>query len=181
MRRAWQWFYRLYAVRRNVVLGRSVHIGLWSILAAATRLTVGDDVYIGKNCTIEVDGSIGSGVLIANNVGLLGRRDHDYTCVGKRVRHSPWIGDADFDAGIKAKRLVVEDDVWIGFGAIVLSGITVGRGSVVAAGSIVTRDVAPYSIVAGNPARRVGERFNAEEIARHEALLGLEPRALPVV
>jgi acetyltransferase-like isoleucine patch superfamily enzyme len=175
IKRAWQWFYRLYAVRKNVELGRSVHIGLWSILAASTRLTVGDEVYIGKNCTIEVDGSIGNGVLIANNVGLLGRRDHDYTCVGKLVRNAPWIGDTDFDPAIKEKRLVVEDDVWIGFGAIVLSGITVGKGSVVAAGSIVTRDVAPYSIVAGNPARRVSDRFNAEEIVRHEVLLSRAP------
>lgn len=58
--------------------------------------------------------------------------------------------------------IVVADDVWIGHGAIVLSGVTLGRGSVVAAGSIVTRDVAPYSVVAGAPARRLRSRVTTD-------------------
>jgi acetyltransferase-like isoleucine patch superfamily enzyme len=67
---------------------------------------------------------------------------------------------------------VVEDDVWIGFGAIVLSGSRIGRGAVIAAGAVVTSDVSPYAIMAGIPAREIAKRFNREEILRHEELLG---------
>lgn len=58
--------------------------------------------------------------------------------------------------------IVLGDDVWIGHGAVILSGVTLGRGSVIAAGSIVTRDVADYAIVAGSPARVVRSRFGAD-------------------
>jgi acetyltransferase-like isoleucine patch superfamily enzyme len=66
---------------------------------------------------------------------------------------------------------VVEDDVWIGHSAIVLSGITIRHGSIVAAGAVVTSDVAPYSIVAGIPARTIRYRFSEDEIVQHEELL----------
>jgi acetyltransferase-like isoleucine patch superfamily enzyme len=62
--------------------------------------------------------------------------------------------------GITAQGITIEDDVWIGSGAIVTDGVTVGKGAVVAAGSVVTRNVAPYSVVAGSPAkliRRIGD------------------------
>ncbi len=65
----------------------------------------------------------------------------------------------------------VGDDVWVGFGAIVLSGVRIGRGAIIAAGSVVTKDVEPYAIVAGNPAVKVGARFDNAEIAQHEARL----------
>ncbi|MFA7429334.1 MAG: DapH/DapD/GlmU-related protein, partial [Rhodospirillaceae bacterium] len=134
-------------------------------------LSVGDDVYIGKFCTIEVDGRIGNQVLIANGVGLVGRHDHDFTTVGVPVRSAPWVGDAAFKATHGPEILVVEDDVWLGYGCIVLSGVTVGRGAIVSAGAVVTHDVAPYAIVAGVPARAVGERFSPDERLRHETIL----------
>jgi virginiamycin A acetyltransferase len=61
----------------------------------------------------------------------------------------------------------LESDVWIGHGAIILQGVRIGEGSVVAAGSVVTKDVAPYTIVAGNPARTVRDRFEPDQIERH--------------
>lgn len=167
----WQGLYRRYAVRDHVMLGENVHIGMGSVLDATVGLTVGRDVYIGKGCTLEFNGSIGDGVMIANRVGLIGRHDHDVSTVGKCVRHAPWIGDAGFDPLKKAERLVVEDDVWIGYGAIVLSNVTVGRGAIVAAGALVSKDVPPYALVAGVPARIRSWRFSDEEIDRHEVVL----------
>ncbi len=67
--------------------------------------------------------------------------------------------DADFFAWRRAHRCLVGHDVWIGHGAIILPGVTVGTGAVVAAGAVVSRDVAPYSIVAGVPARMLRRRF----------------------
>lgn len=58
--------------------------------------------------------------------------------------------------------IVLGDDVWIGHGAVILSGVTLGRGSVVAAGAVVTRDVAEYDVVAGSPARKIRSRLEAD-------------------
>jgi acetyltransferase-like isoleucine patch superfamily enzyme len=57
---------------------------------------------------------------------------------------------------VEERPVVIEDDVWIGFGSAVLKGVTIGRGAVVAAMSVVTKDVPAYTIVAGNPAREIG-------------------------
>jgi acetyltransferase-like isoleucine patch superfamily enzyme len=167
LRRLWQILYRLYGVRGRTTIGRCVHIGVGSIIDAHVGLTIADDVYIGKACTIECDGSIGSGTMIANRVGLIGRRDHDYRYVGAMIRHSPWVGDAD----LRNLKLVIEEDCWIGFGAIVLTGVRIGRGSIIGAGSVVTKDVEPYSIVTGAPGKKVGVRFNRDEIVRHETAI----------
>ena len=68
--------------------------------------------------------------------------------------------DADFFAWRRAHHCTIGHDVWLGHGAIVLPGRKIGTGSVIAAGAIVTKDVAPYTIVAGNPARAVRRRFS---------------------
>jgi acetyltransferase-like isoleucine patch superfamily enzyme len=168
LRGLFQCVYRVYGVRENVELGADVHIGVGSYLWAPNRFRVHDDVYIGKRCTIEVDGSIGSGTLLGNNVGLVGRFDHDHTIVGSIIRHAPWIGDSGYQGKGLGLEIVIEQDVWIGYGAIVLSGVRIGRGAVVAAGALVVSDVEPYAIVGGNPARSLGMRFTEAEIAAHE-------------
>ena len=68
--------------------------------------------------------------------------------------------------------VVVEDDVWVGCGAIILKGVRIGRGSVVAAGALVNRDVLPYNIVGGVPAKVIGVRFrDLETLHRHDSAL----------
>jgi acetyltransferase-like isoleucine patch superfamily enzyme len=62
--------------------------------------------------------------------------------------------------------IVVKDDVWIGFRAIIMSGVTIGQGAMVAANAVVTKNVPPYAIVGGNPARIIKYRFSEEVIAR---------------
>lgn len=165
-----QRLWRLYAVRGRVTIGRDVHIGIGSMISAPRELVIADDVYIGHYCTIQTDGRIGRGVLIANSVGLIGRNDHDFRCVGRYIRHAPWVRDTDYDPALH-QELIVEDDVWIGYGAVVLSGLTIGRGAIVAAGAVVTKDVAPYAIVGGNPARKLSERLTPDQIAEHERIL----------
>jgi acetyltransferase-like isoleucine patch superfamily enzyme len=168
VRRLWQLIYRGYGVRKNVTAGAGLHIGIGSIIDAPRQMVIGRDVYIGKFCTIECDGKIGDYVMVANNVGLIGRYDHDHRYVGKPIAHAPWIGNADYRGAGRGLEVIVGDDVWIGFGAIVLSGVTIGRGALIAAGSVVTSDVPPYAIAVGNPARQVGQRFTDAEIAAHE-------------
>lgn len=162
---------RRLSVGNRVRLGKDVHIGLGTKIWASTQLTIEGDVYIGRFCTIECDGRIGSGTLIANLVGIVGRDDHDLSAVGVSARRAPWIGDDVFERRGKRVEVEIGTDVWIGYGATILSGVTIGRGAIVAAGAVVTRNAAPYSIVAGNPAREVGRRFSDDQIAAHERVL----------
>lgn len=89
-------------------------------------------------------------------------------------RASAYFDDAqdepDFFAWRRAQPVTIGHDVWIGHGAIVLPGRRIGDGAVVAAGAVVTKDVAPYTIVAGVPAKPVRERFPAAIAARLQAL-----------
>jgi len=158
-------------VGNNVVLGQRFHLGLFSYLSAPRRLTLGNDVYIGKFCTIQCNGTIGSGTLIANSVGIVGRRDHDFRAVGTAVRLAPWAGETLRLADDPLNAVEIGPDVWIGYAATVLSGVKIGRGAVIGAGSVVINDVAPYAIVSGNPARQIGSRFSADQIYVHEASL----------
>ncbi len=77
-----------------------------------------------------------------------------------------------FAGGPHLEPTVVERDVWIGHGVTVLQGVRIGEGSVIAAGSVVTKDGPPNSIVAGNPGRVLRERFDSQTLADHcKALL----------
>lgn len=159
---------RILAVRRNVLLGSGFHVGPGSVIWAPRRLTIGDDVYVGKHVTIEVDGTIGDGVLIANLVGIVGRTDHDQNDIGMSIRNSRWVGDFPNEL---SQSTVIGTDVWIGYGAIILSGVSIGDSSIIGAGSVVISDVAANSIVVGNPGRIVGHRFDHAELEHHwEAL-----------
>ena len=114
------------------------------------HIILGNCVQFGENCVIETDVEFGDKVLCARNVSFVGRNDHIYNIVGKAI----W----DSGRGVN-ELIVVDDDVWIGHGAIILSGVKIGKGSIVAAGSVVTKNVEPYTIVAGNPAKFVTNRF----------------------
>jgi acetyltransferase-like isoleucine patch superfamily enzyme len=137
---------------------------------APERLELGDHTYLGHDVCIETNCRIGRYVLIANRVGLIGRRDHDFKTVGVPVRFGHWIGSERSPSAHRSDAVQIDDDVWIGYGATVLSGVRIGRGAIVAAGAVVRNDVAPYAIVGGNPALPMGQRFaTAEEISSHEA------------
>jgi acetyltransferase-like isoleucine patch superfamily enzyme len=155
-------------VRENVSVGAGVHIGIGTTLWAPNSFEVADDVYVGKRCTIEVNGSLGRGSLLGNNVGLVGRHDHKWSDLGVPIRHAQWIGDSDVDSNSALHSVVIGEDCWIGYGATILSGVKIGAGAIVGAGAVVTSDVAPMDIVAGVPAREVGVRFRGEAVREHQ-------------
>lgn len=161
----------LLAPHRNISIGINSTFGRGTVLWAPNKMTIGNNVYIGKYCTLQADIEMGNNIVIANNVGLIGKYDHDYSKVGVSIKDAPWIGDSSYNFKGKNKKIVVEDDVWIGYGAIVFTGISIHRGAIVAAGSVVTHDVPAYSIVGGNPAHVLGQRFTEEEIKEHEKIL----------
>lgn len=145
---------------RRYDIGPGFHAGRNVVLWAKNELSIGVNCYIGRESQIECDSRIGNNVIMANRVAFVGRYDHNYLQVGTPIRLAKEIRDDDYDWKGLGLKVVVEDDVWIGYGAIILSGVTLGEGCIVASGSVVTRDVPPYSIVGGNPAKPISERLN---------------------
>ena len=134
-------------------IGGGGYIGRNSKITAIYDLSIEECVYIGSNCTIEVDGVIEAEVMIANNVGLVGRRDHDVIGTGSTAFRATTVRQ---DESLSLPT-TVKKGAWLGFGSIIMSGVTVGERAVVAAGAVVTKDVEPRKIVAGNPARVIGD------------------------
>lgn len=145
---------------RHYDIGPGFHAGRNVVIWAKSHLKIGINCYIGRHSQIECDAEIGHDVIIANHVAFVGRYDHVYQTPGIPTRMASQIRDKDYNWKGLELRVTIHNDVWIGYGAILLSGVTVGEGAIVAAGSVVTKDVAPYTIVAGNPAKPVALRFN---------------------
>jgi acetyltransferase-like isoleucine patch superfamily enzyme len=135
----------------HVSIGSNVYIGHYAVLRGypTNEMIIGDDNWIGQFCYLNSAGGlrIGSRVGIGPGVKIMSSRH------GEEGRTVPVLMcDLEF------VRVTVEDDCDIGMGAIILPGITIGRGSIVGAGAVVTKDVDPFAIVAGVPARKIGER-----------------------
>lgn len=103
---------------------------------------------------------IGNFVSIGGNVLFLLGGNHQYDC----LTTYPFKKKVLFKEteAITKGPIIIEDDVWIGNNAIILSGVKIGKGAIVAAGSVITKNVEPYSIVGGNPAKLIKYRFNQE-------------------
>lgn len=152
-------------------IGSNFHAGRRVVLWAKNTITIGNNFYIGRYSQIECDAEIGDNVIIGNNVALVGKFDHHYEQVGVPIRLASQIRNQNYSwKGLNSK-VIIEDDVWVGYGSIIMSGIKIGCGSIIAAGSVVTKDVAPYTIVGGNPAKFIKYRFNETEIKEHEDIL----------
>lgn len=148
--------------------GKNFHAGRSVFLYAKNNICIGDNFYIGRFSQIECDADIGNNVLFANNVALVGRYDHHYEQIGTPIRLASQIRDKDYNWKGLDSKVVVEDDVWIGYGSIIMSGIRIGKGAIVAAGSVVVKDVDSYTIVGGNPAKFIKMRFKESDIGLHE-------------
>jgi len=146
-----------------VKYGHDVHIQ-WNveIFSPNKNVVIGDKVGINSGTVIISDLVVGNDVLIAPRCGFINRGEHTYNDCGQTIFSGPRA---------RSEVIVIEDDVWIGYGSIILGGVTIGEGSVIAAGSVVINDVPEYSIVAGNPAKLIKMRFNKEEIIAHKGML----------
>lgn len=128
----------------------------------ARDVRLAEFVYVGNGCVIGRNVSIGRYTMLAPRVSIVGA-DHRMDVPGR-----PMI----FAGRPEQRPTAIGDDAWIGVGAVVMQGVTIGRGAVIGANAIVTKDVPPYEIWVGIPARRIGERFSdAEARRRHDAML----------
>jgi chloramphenicol O-acetyltransferase type B len=150
-------------VYRNYSIGEGFYAGIRVRIWGRDKIVIGKNFYIGRDSFIESDVIIGDNVIIGNKVAIVGRYDHNYQQVGVPIRLSMAIRDPDYNWRGQNILTVVEDDVWIGYGAIILAGVKIGEGSIIGAGSIVSKDVNPYSIYAGVPAVKIKNRFDKKE------------------
>jgi acetyltransferase-like isoleucine patch superfamily enzyme len=135
----------------NIRLGTNVYVGHYAILKGYYRntMTIGDETWIGQQCFFHSAG----GLRIGNRVGI-GPGVKIITSRHKEMgRDIPIIS-----APIELAPVVIEDDADIGTGSVLLPGVTIGRGAIIAAGAVVTRDIPAYAIAAGVPAQVVKER-----------------------
>ena len=124
------------------------------------NIEIGETCYVGENSRIWSAASItvGNRVLISHGVNI---HDNSAHSLSAETRHKHFMqiistGHPSVLDDISSAPIVIEDDAWIGFNATILKGVTIGKGAVVGAASVVTKDVEAYSIVAGNPARPIG-------------------------
>lgn len=134
----------------------------WGRLAKMAGARLGRYCYVADGSDISGPVSVGDLTMISTNVRLVGD-DHVFSDASLPMRvNFPKVG---------RPATVIEADCWIGHGAILREGITLGRGTVVAAGAIVTKSTVPYSVVAGVPARQIKLRFSQQDQDRYDAFL----------
>ena len=146
--------------KENVKLGK--HVVIDGTLECYERgvLLVGDYSFVGRSrifAAQKVD--IGKGVLISDNVIILDSDLHSLSASKRFTEAEAWSKGKfpNVYDGIPSEPVVISDYVWIGANSVVLKGVTIGEGAIVGAGSVVTKDVPPYTIVAGNPAQIIRE------------------------
>ncbi|GAB3021259.1 acyltransferase [Spirosoma pulveris] len=153
--------------RLDVLPFRAFELGIESTIEDYSVLNNGvGDLRIGDFCRIGIGSvvigpvTIGAHVILAQHVVMSGL-NHGYEDINTPIRLQP----------VTTRPIVVEDECWIGANAVITAGVRIGRHAVVAGGSVVTKDVPPYSIVAGNPARVIKQYdFSQKEWLRVESV-----------
>ena len=129
-------------IGKNVFVHENVLIRSFNYL-----ITIGENTTINRNTIIEGKVTIGANCSIAPNVVIVGQ-NHVFSERDKAIKLQ----------GSESKGIVVHDDVWVGANSTIVDGVIIGKGSVVAAGAVVTKDVAPFSVVGGVPAKMIKTR-----------------------
>lgn len=147
---------------KKVLIGRKAKAN-WE------NITIGDCVSVGPGadftCT-KAEIFIGNHVMFGPNVTMI-TGGHRTDVIGK---YMDAIGN-DEKSPENDRNIILKGDNWIGANAVILKGVTIGQGSVIAAGAVVTKNVIPYSIVGGVPAKTIKMRFDENSLEKHIKLL----------
>lgn len=134
--------------------GKGVNVEKKAYFGNGTGITIGHNSGLGINCFINGPLKIGNDVMMGPDVVIL-TQNHKFSDL-----HIPMRLQGHYPR----KQVTIGDDVWIGIRAIILPGITIGKGAIVAAGAVVTKDVPPYAIVGGNPAKVIKYKTAQNEL-----------------
>ena len=144
-----------------VVGNRSLCMGEMQVIAPSGRIAIGDWCYLGPESRLWSLESIevGNRVYISHGAQIFDNNSHSLSAEERHARYRElrMSGRHLKQEEVVCRPVRIEDDVWIGFNASILKGVTIGKGAVVGASTVVTHDVPSYAVVVGNPARKVGE------------------------
>jgi maltose O-acetyltransferase len=138
---------------------RTISRGECRVFGSEGKIQIGSDCYIGDNSKIwSARGiTIGDRVLIAHSVNIHDNDAHPKSAAQRHRQTVDICNGGPYDlADVGRAPIVIEDDAWIGFNASILRGVTIGKGAIIGAASMITKDVPAYAVMAGNPARQVG-------------------------
>jgi acetyltransferase-like isoleucine patch superfamily enzyme len=145
-------------------IGDNVLIGPYCVIRASLLSHLGKGFHVGRNSSLDAYSFVGAGggVWVGDRV-IMGQHisfhaeNHNFDLVDRPIR----------DQGVTGKGITIDDDCWVGSNVTFLDGVHVGTGSVIAAGAVVTKDIPPYSVAAGIPARVINSRQRAENQTPH--------------
>lgn len=165
-------FFLVHVKYRRYKIGTGFHAGIRVRLWAKSKLEIGENFYIGRDSFIETDCIVGDNVIFGNRVAVVGKYDHHYQQIGTPVRLASAIRDSAYEWKGLGLLTTIGNDVWVGYGSTIIQGVHIAHGAIIAAGSVVTKDVDPYSIYAGNPAKKIRNRFETDsDLQEHIRLL----------
>ncbi|WP_066424261.1 DapH/DapD/GlmU-related protein [Anabaena sp. 4-3] len=142
------------SLANGVAIERNVDIGCLQ----DTDIQIHEETFIGPDVCIAGPGNIkiGKRCLIASHTGIYANQ-HNFTDPTLPIKYQ----------GVTCKGIVIEDDCWLGHGVTVLDGVTIGEGSVIGAGAVVTKDIPPFSVAVGVPARVIKSRIAQNLVTSH--------------
>ena len=149
--------YNFQGKKENIIVGENSHIrGELLIFAYGGKITIGKNSFVGELSRIWSGENIiiGDNVLISHNVNIIDSNTHETDSIERNdgFKNLKTFGQPKEKGSIITAPIIIKNNSWINFNAIILKGVTIGEGAIVAAGSVVTKDVPDYSVVAGNPA-----------------------------
>jgi acetyltransferase-like isoleucine patch superfamily enzyme len=143
--------------KTKIIIESGTHInGTLLVFGYGGKIKIGENCYVGDHSRIWSGENIviGNNVLISHGVNIMDTNAHE---IDSEMRAEGFIKTFEFGTNYLKDRvltspIVIHDNVWIGFNSIILKGVTINEGAIISAGSVVTKDVPAFTIVAGNPA-----------------------------
>lgn len=152
--------YNFQENRNKIKIGDGTCVrGEMLVFADGGEISIGNDCYVGRDsyiwsaCKVQ----IGNNVLISHNVNIMDTNSHELNFIERSEGYKSLIKNGHFKSkrNVLSAEVIIGNNVWIGFNAIILKGVQIGEGAIIGAGSVITKDVPPFSLVVGNPAQVV--------------------------
>lgn len=155
--------------KRKISIGSGTHIrGELLVQKYGGQITIGNNCYVGTGSKIWSGESItvGNNVLISHNCNIVDTNSHEieYSERAERYKELVKTGPWDTKGSILTDPIVIKDNVWISFNVTILKGVTIGEGAIIGAASVVTKDIPPFTLAAGNPAKVVKEIHGVDQM-----------------